>query len=212
MKNINKYINTTSRLLIGLFTMVILSCEEENPIESKTTFFAEFSIDNKTDLVWELNTPYIEPEVKAIENGTDLPVEVLGIDKIDITKVGIYTVTYRAKNSDGFLATITRNVVVHDPSVIGNNVSGNIQDKNTNTRKGSISLVKGTNSIFFVTDFAFGGVFPMYFQMNGDIISEIPQVYPLGQSSVDLTYDPTNGQFTTKVNPAGYSYAFEYEQ
>ncbi|WP_157207471.1 immunoglobulin-like domain-containing protein [Mariniflexile maritimum] len=203
MKITYKYI---SRLSILLIAFLMMSCTEENPIESAITNFPTFEYNSM--VVISLGSNFT-PVVKATENGVELPVTKTG--SVDINTVGVYTMTYTATNSDGFDGSVSQTVIVHNPLIIGTDVSGDIVDANNSTRTGVITLVKGTTSIFYVTDFAFSGAFPMYFQMNGNTISEIKQVYPLGQTSVDLTYDPVTKRFTTKVNPAGFSYTFKYK-
>jgi hypothetical protein len=149
------------------------------------------------------------PAATASENGVDLPVTTT--ESVNTNIVGIYDVAYSAANSDGFVASAFQTVVVHDPSIVGTDVTGNIQDANNPARTGVISLIEGTTSIFLSSDFGFGGTFPVYFQMDGDVISEIPQTYVFGATSVALTYDPGAMIFTTSIQPYGFDYTFEYQ-
>lgn len=188
-------------------TAFFYSCESDDTENvSDITNYATFEFE---DLVVIPLGGTFTPEASATEDGNALEVRSSGSVNTDV--VGIYDITYSATNSDGFDANVFQTVVVHDPDIIGANVSGAIQDKNRPARTGIISLVEGTTSIFFVTDFAFGGTFPMYFQMNGDVISEIPQNYIFGVTNVDLTYDPVAREFTTQVFPFEFSYEFEYQ-
>ncbi|GAA3616422.1 hypothetical protein Q4Q39_01135 [Flavivirga amylovorans] len=200
MKEIIKYIACITLLIFS-------SCETEstgnvNSITNLPLFEFEAIV------VHPMGVPF-SAAATAIEAGEELPVEFSS--DIDVNVPGVYDVVYSAVNSDGFGINATQKVIVHDPNIIGTDVSGNIFDTTRNERTGIISLVEGTTSIFFVTDFAFGGTFPMWFQMDGDTISEIPQVYPFGATSVDLTYDPIERQFTTFVNPYGFGYTFKYQ-
>ncbi len=203
MKNKNKIIKIVSFVFSVLF---FVSCTEEAPIESEITFFPTFEYEN---IVAVAVGDSFTPQAIATADGTELEVKISG--SVDTNTIGIYNITYSATNSDGFDGVASQVVVVHDPAIVGTDVSGNIEDIGRPARTGIISLVTGTTSIFFVTDFAFGGTFPMYFQMNGDVISEINQVYPFGASSVDLTYDPSTNMFTTFVNPFGFGYTFQYQ-
>ncbi|WP_298239206.1 immunoglobulin-like domain-containing protein [uncultured Algibacter sp.] len=203
MKIKNKLIKVVSLV----WTIVLfVSCSEQSPITSDLTFFPTFEFE-PTAIVAVGDT--FTPSATANEGGVDLPVGISG--SADTNTIGIYTITYSATNSDGFDGSETQTVIVHDPSIVGTDVSGDIQDVGRPERTGVISLVPGTTSIFFVTDFAFGGTFPMYFQMDGDVISEIAQVYPFGATSVDMTYDPITKTFTTFVNPYGFGYTFQYQ-
>ena len=57
---------------------------------------------------------------------------------------------------------------------------------------------------------AFGGVFPLYFQMDGDVMVVIPQTFAFGATEVIASYDPVNRTFHTEILPYGFAYDFEY--
>lgn len=193
--------------IISILAIFVSSCSKESTSDvSEVTNFA--IIEAEPVVVVELGGTFV-PSATATENGVNVEVSV--ISNVNTNVVGVYDVTYVAVNTDGFEATAFQSVVVHDPSIVGTDVSGNIWDKNNNSRTGIISLVEGTTSIFYVTDFGFAGTFPMYFQMDGDVISEIPQTYALSVTSVDLGYDPSVMEFTTVIHPYGFSYTFEYQ-
>lgn len=203
MKIKNKLIKIVSLV----FTIILfVSCSEESPTTSELTFFPTFEFE---PIVIVALGDTFTPSAIATEGGVEIPVAISG--SVDSNTVGVYTITYSATNSDGFDGAENQTVVVHDPAIIGTDVSGAIEDVNRPTRTGVISLVSGTTSIFYVTDFAFGGTFPMFFQMDGDTISDIPQNYVFGVVSVDLTYDPIALMFTTLVNPQGFGYTFQYQ-
>ncbi len=200
MKNILKSIMCIAVLFLS-------SCDTESTGDvSFVTNYAVFEYDNLA--VVALNGTFT-PSAVATENGATL--EVTSGGNVDTSTVGIYDVSYSATNSDGFAATVFQTVIVHDPSIVGSDIAGNIQDTTRNERTGIITLVPGTTSIFHCTDFGFGGNFPMYFQMDGDTISEIPQTYPFSATSVALTYDPATRMFTTLIQPYGFDYTFEYQ-
>ena len=200
-----KNIKITTLISAFLMLMTLGSCSNEAPISSRITTYAVFDYEPLSAVA--LGTPFT-PSATANEGGQEIPVTVVG--SVDTSTVGIYTITYSATNADGFDATAVQTVVVHDPAIIGTDVSGNVWDKNNHTRTSKISLVPGTTSIFYATDFGFSGLFPIYFQMNGNTISDIPQTYPLDQESVALGYDPISREFTNTIQPAGFSYTFEY--
>lgn len=194
-------------IIIPCITVFFNSCDTDDTENvSDITNYATFEFEEL--VVIPLGGTFT-PSASASEDGNPLDVQSSGDVNTDV--VGIYDVTYSATNSDGFDANVFQTVVVHDPAIIGTDVSGSIRDTNRNERTGVISLVEGTTSIFLASDFGFGGTFPVYFQMNGDVISEIPQNYIFGASSVDLTYDPVSKKFTTLINPQGFSYEFEYQ-
>lgn len=187
--------------------LVISSCDtEETGNVSEITDFAVFEFD--PIVVVPLGGTY-NPVVIATEAGAELTVNSSG--DVDINTVGVYNIVYSASNSDGFDATATQQVVVHDPNITGTDVSGEIQDVGRPERTGTISLIEGTTSIFFATDFAYGGTFPVFFQMDGDSILDIPQAYVFGNASIDLTYDPNGKIFTVFIPDLPFTYTFKYQ-
>lgn len=197
-----------SYIYIFCAPVLFTSCTSDNDSEglSAVTNYATFEYE---ELVVVPLGGTFTPSATASEDGNSLEVNSSGTVNTEV--VGIYDITYSATNSDGFDANVFQTVVVHDPTIIGTDVSGAIRDTSRNERTGVISLIEGTTSIFLASDFGFGGTFPVYFQMDGDMISEIPQNYIFGATSVDLTYDPVSKKFTTLINPQGFSYEFEYQ-
>lgn len=195
--------------LLGLAAIFFatFSCSEESEIGSSVTNYPVF--DYEETVIVPVGGAYTATAT-ATENGIDIPVEISGADDVNTSTVGIYNVSFSAINADGFAATVVQTVVVHDPNIIGTDVSGNVWDKNNHSRTAVISLVPGTTSIFYTTDFGFAGAFPIYFQMDGDTISDIPQVYPLDQESVSLQYNAVAQEFVVGIQPAAFSYTFEY--
>ncbi len=188
------------------FSFGIISCDKDSEDISKVTTYAIITYDELA--VIEKGETFT-PNATAKEGETDVDVVTKGT--VDGNTVGVYTLEYSAKNSDGFSAASIQKVIVYDPAIIPTDVTGKIEDKGRPARKATISLVAGTTNIFFCDDFAFGGIFPMYFQMNGDVMTAIPQDFVFGVTSVDAVYLPGPKEFTIKVNPQGFAYAFQYQ-
>ena len=201
-----KYKNKIIKLFSVFAILVLVSCTEEDPIESTITFYPTFEFESL--VVVEVGSSFT-PSAKAFEGDTELELTTTGT--YNTNQVGIYTLNFSATNSDGFSGSTSQTIVVHDPSIVGTDVSGEIVDANNSTRDGVITLIEGTTSIFLASDFGFGGTFPVYFQMDGDVISEIPQNYVFSATSVDLTYDPVGKIFTTLIHPYGFGYTFKYK-
>lgn len=196
-----------STILVA-FTFLLVSCESDTTADvSRVTNYPVFTFDETVTV--PLGGVY-NPNVVVTEGDQEIAYTVAGDDDVDVNQVGVYTVTYSATNVDGFTANAVQTVIVHDPTIVGTNVSGNIRDAGNNARTGVISLVPGTTSIFLASDFGFAGAFPVYFQMNGDVISDIHQPYINGVSNVDLTYNPITNRFTILIHPQGFGYTFEY--
>lgn len=187
--------------------LLFTSCDAESTDGvSKITEYANIEFEPVVTIA--LGDTYT-PTPSAEAGGVEIPVTING--DVDTNTVGVYYVVFSATNADGFDATATQVVVVHNPSIVGTDVSGKIVDAGNATRTGEITLIKGTTSIFLASDFGYGGTFPVYFQMDGDIISEIPQPYVFGATSVALTYNPITKIFTTLISPDGFGYTFKYQ-
>jgi hypothetical protein len=194
-------------IIIGLLLGFLYSCEDGDSVDiSSVTIFPLLEFEESVAVeVGEQFTPF----ATAKEGETDLEV---GIDSnVDNTEIGVYSVNYSAENTEGYSKVGTQTVVVHDPSIVGTDVSGVVMDKGTNTRTGVISLVEGTSNIYYCTDFAFAGVFPLYFMMDGDNMVVIEQAFVFGVTSVDATYNAVAKEFSITVNPQGFSYNFQYQ-
>lgn len=200
-----KIIIATFLFTAALFTFTACEDDEGTANVSRVTNYPVFTYEPL--IVLPLGGTF-EPAATATEGGSEIPVTTDGT--VDTSTVGIYTVTYTATNVDGFSANASQTVVIHDPAIVGTDVSGRIRDKNNNSRTGVISLVPGTTSIFYVTDFGFSNAFPMYFQMNGNTPSEISQNYANDVESVSISYDPVLNQFSNLILPNNFAYTFEY--
>ena len=189
--------------IIALFS----SCDDiETEDLSVVTVYADIVFDSK--VVVEKGESFT-PSASATEGETDLDVVIDG--EVDTNTVGVYIINYSATNSDGFSATKEQTVIVHDPSLVGTDVSGDIYDTNRSTRTGVISLVEGTTSIFYCTDMGGGGILPLYFQMNGDDMYVIDQPYNYGSvNDADGIYDPITKTFDITFS-TGWNYVFAYK-
>ena len=182
------------------------SCDKETEGISTKTTYATIEFD---DFVVVSTGGDFTPAAVAMEGATEVNVEISG--SVDVNTVGVYTITYSAVNSDGYKASSSQTVVVHNPAGTGRDVTGEIQDKNRTERTGVISLIEGTSNVYYCTDFAFGGTFPLYFEMNGDVMNVIPQPFKFGATGVDASYNAGDNEFSITVNPYDYSYNFQYK-
>jgi hypothetical protein len=71
---------------------------------------------------------YSDPGALALSNGK--PLEVIAVGEVDLTEIGIYTITYYAKNSIGLWSSDERIVAVTWNDVSGNDISGSYTGTN----------------------------------------------------------------------------------
>lgn len=203
----NKILTILAFVCSSLFFVSSCSSDSDTFNISDITNYATFTLDDV--VVIPLGGTYT-PNVTAVAGGATLPVTQSGT--VNNAVVGAYNVQFSAINDDGYPASAVQTVIVYDPAASGTDVTGKIRDKNNFSRTGVISKIAGTTNIYYCTDFGFGGAFPVYFQMNGDVPSQINQVYggydPA--TSVAITYNPTTQIFTTTIAPYGFAYTFEY--
>lgn len=208
MNNIlNKYCLIVTVIVLA---MGASSCENDGDSVgvSTVTYFPTFELTDGENVVITSGSTFT-PDAVVKEGENELIPEI--DNPVNNTTPGIYEVVYSAKNSDGYAGSKAQQVIVYDPSIVPTDVTGNIADIGRPERKGVISLVPGTTNIFYCTDMAFSGVFPLYFMMNGDEMIVIQQSFIFGVTSVDASYDPVAKTFSIVVNPQGFDYNFQYE-
>lgn len=144
------------------------------------------------------------PEVKFAESGKTIDPAKITLEGVDKNTVGVYNATITIGN-----VKLNKKVLVYEPSIVGNDITGSYYDMKRPKRTGIISLVEGTKSIFLASDFGLFRILPVYFQMNGEKPSVIPQSFAFKVQSVDLTYDVSARRFTVNIKPQGYHYTFQ---
>jgi len=200
-----KFKNNIIKLFSVFAILAIVSCTEEDPIESTITNFPTFDYEQ---LVIVAVGDSFTPGASAMEGENEIDIVISG--SVNAGQVGVYIINYSATNSDGYDGSAAQTVIVHDPSIVGTDVSGDIYDTNTPTRTGNISLVPGTTSIFYATDMGGGGILPLYFQMDGDEMYVISQPYNYSTVNGAVgTYDPIARTFDVTFS-TGWNYIFAY--
>jgi len=144
---------------------------------SSVTYYVTFELEGGERYLLPVGTPFVEPGAKAFENGKDVSskMNITGAGDINPNKKGFYDVTYSAVNVDGFKSSVTRTVIVYDPT-IDTDISGTyVIDPDLSNRNGTtytaraasmggsfgghtISIEMVVPGIFSVNDF-FGGFY-----------------------------------------------------
>lgn len=204
-----KTLNYIFKATFLLTAFIWISCEKEGDSYniSEETFFP--SIEFEQDVVIEVGEEFT-PGAVVKEGENVLDYSIAG--SVDNTTPGVYTINYSAVNSDGYANSSSQTVVVYDPSIVATDVSGTFYDTNNPSRTGEVSLVEGTTNIFYATDVGFAGAFPLYFQMNGDVPTVVPQEFAsgFGVESVEFSYDPAARTITVLILPQEFGYTFQY--
>ncbi|RAW01865.1 immunoglobulin-like domain-containing protein [Pseudochryseolinea flava] len=212
MKN---FIHTKLRIAVGIVALFAITsaCDSDGDSVgvSTVTYFPSFEIVDGENVVVEVGDDFA-PDAIVMEGETELE-PTIDTD-LNMNVPGIYSVVYSAVNSDGYAGTATQEVVVYDPTIVPTNVVGSIVDANNASRTGTISLVEGTTNLFLGSDMGFGGVFPLYFQMDGDEMTVIPQTFAagFGVETVEANYTPGTKQFFVRILPQNFTYTFKLTQ
>lgn len=105
----------------------ISSCKKETEGISKLTQFAQFTITGDSRIILQKGTPYVEPGVVAKEGDANIQVITSGLP--DVNTSGVYDISYKATNKDGYKAEANRRVIVYstDASAATNDFSGNYE-------------------------------------------------------------------------------------
>ncbi len=115
---------------LGLLIIVVIiscftSCEkEESAGISRLTQFATFTLKGDERVFIMKGSPFVDPGVEAKEGDNVLTVSTSGLP--DVNQPGVYNVSYKATNKDGFQAVASRVVIVYatDATAIGNDFTG----------------------------------------------------------------------------------------
>lgn len=108
-------------MMLGMSVLGFTSCndDEDQLTDSRLTYYVNLELQGDEMMLVPLGTTFNDPGVKATLAGEDFSsrVTVSGADDVDVNTVGFYDITYSGVNDDGFSASVSRTVVVYDPSV-----------------------------------------------------------------------------------------------
>ena len=101
-------------LLIAALAFVgLTSCDYDGSDDAKVTKYVTIELTGGNQTLVPVGSEYTDPGYTATEGTEDVTSKVVvSGDQVDPDKVGIYNVTYSAKNVDGFAAEVTRTVLV----------------------------------------------------------------------------------------------------
>lgn len=165
------------KIIYSLFvclSLALVSCDESTEDHSMITHYVEFTMDGDEVMAVALGIPYTEPGVKVSENGKDVSSTMVteGTEDVNTDEIGVYYITYSAENSEGYPNDVTRTVVVYDPNVTADDISGSYVTTENNTvvepntvtpilfKNFAVTLeaVAGAEGVYTISDFL-GGYF-----------------------------------------------------
>ncbi|NDP27980.1 MAG: DUF5011 domain-containing protein [Flavobacterium sp.] len=208
------------KLIIALFITgsLFTACttvDTENV--SKITYFPIITVLGVNPYFVKTGATYVDPGAIAKAGSTVIPTTYSGIGKyrktqtLDTNKSDEYTVTYSAKNSDGFVGSATRKVIVYSNGNLVNSIEGLYTC--TISRNGAtpgptyinikyIYIWKNTDGTYGISD-AFGGWYEYGRAIgNSETPGGIIKVVDIATNSFTFPGTLTNTYFggTAKIN------------
>ncbi len=196
-------------LKIFFIVTMLLSCQEDETDNlSIVTTYPQLSFNGRAVIAHPVGTPYTDDGVTATIGDAPVEYETEGsVDDVN-TVGGIHSISYTATNAEGYSVTITRQVVIVDPTAdAGVDLSGeyirNATGVVVTVEKAGPNLYSHSN----VGGFA-GTVLDVYFvHVEGTELVIPLQVAPA--SSVAVESIPGSGgilidAFQWKINAAGF--------
>ncbi len=201
---------TNLNRLFFLFLIVAgLSCNKNDDYNypagtvghSRIIFFPSVAIKGDKLIILQPGTAYTDPGVTALLNGATTPTTTSGA--VDVTKPGVYVLTYTAKNPEGYTASDTRTVAVIGNDVSTHNYSGTYARYVSNAPNGQTSTwTKTANGVYTVVNPGGAtGVTVTAVNYSGNNIAIPQQVVSAGQ------FSSTGGVYSPDATPPQYQWA-----
>lgn len=217
-------------LMFCMGTVGFTSCSDDEELtDSRITYYPVLEIQGDDFVQVPIGTSYVEQGCKATLNGEDYSSNVVTTGSVDVSKAGLYYITYSATNVDGFTVSASRTVAVCDPSITtdisgtytlqGGSYRNYYSDSGTTTTAFSgytVKVSKAAPGIFYVSDIMggyydqrarYGSSYAMtgYLQLFEDNTLELlsSSVAGWGDSATgfkDGKYDPATGEISYVVN------------
>jgi hypothetical protein len=221
-------------LIIFFLVLLLTGCKKELTSEgvSKLTYYVTFELVKGSLVINPKGTAYVDPGYKAMEGITEVTNKVTVDGTVNVNKVGIYELTYRATNSDGFSASVSRTVIVYDPAAPATDLTGNYLSNVSRVSPArafnglSVVITKKAPGFFYVSDFLggfydqgsnyrYGPAFALtgYMTLNPDNSLSYVSSYNAGwrDSANSLTngvYNPATNGLSWRVSYTSSNYIF----
>ncbi len=100
--------------VMALATVVLTGCtDRDTEGMTEITTYPVITL-NGGDMIVQKGTEFADPGCTADLGGTDVTANVVAISNVDTNESGVYSVSYKVSNEDGFSASASRTVVVAD--------------------------------------------------------------------------------------------------
>lgn len=103
-------------MMLAVVMFGLSSCDKESEGLTSITYFPIITLDGSSRMIVDKGSQFVDPGYKATLNGEDVTAQVEVTSTVNTSKSGMYSVSYKVVNADGFAATASRTVVVLDPT------------------------------------------------------------------------------------------------
>ncbi len=102
------------------------SCSDEELTDTKITYYTVFSMNGDEVMSVPIGGQFTDPGCTATENGEDVTAKIVKtitnvageeVTAITTGSAGMFTISYAAKNVDGFSKSVKRTVFVYNPNI-----------------------------------------------------------------------------------------------
>lgn len=111
MKKNILYLSAIVVLMLGF-----VGCKKKSEGLTKITTFAELELLGDNPLVVAKGSAFVDPGAMAFMGDQDVTDQIKVTGSVNTAESGVYALSYKVVNPDGFEASATRTVVVADPS------------------------------------------------------------------------------------------------
>lgn len=219
-------------IILSVLTVIGLgSCDDESTGGfTRITYYPILEVLGEPSIIIEKGSSFVDPGYYAELNGEDVSDQVEVVSNVNTAQGGVYEVSYKITNEDGFSVTGSRIVYVKDPtpSLISSGMHSTLpgtfrfwlsSGAVVNFSGYQVLILQTEPGIFYISDFmggyydqrvGYGPAYAMtgYFRLNGDntITALSGSVAGWGDSYDYLTdgsVDPVTGQISYKLGYAG---------
>lgn len=228
--------------VIALAAAGLPSCDKDTTAGlTRITYYPVLTILGDEVATVNKGEAYSDPGVYAELNGEDVSDDVVATSNVDPSTCGLYTVSYKITNADGFSATATRTVIVGDAAIAAD-ISGTYAVTDASYRevlatgvtatfgnRYNISITRVISGVFAVSDL-FGGWYDQRagygasYAMTGYILLKADNSIELLSSHVNgwgdslddissASYNPSDGKIHWEATYAGaYTWFIDLEK
>jgi hypothetical protein len=163
--------NILLSLLLVSSLVSLSSCRDIDSYDhSSITYYVTLKVTDG-DMLVPVGSKFTDPGVVATQGGKDVSSSVTKTGTVDASQLGIYTITYSAKNEQGYSSSATRTVCVYDPNNTTSDISGSytlasgsyrLSGSTTTPYSGySVTITKKGQGIYYISDWL-GGYYDKY--------------------------------------------------